>query len=230
MSKHLLTFPRRTAFLVAALFALSGTATLQQSLVDHPEAVTALLLRSSSASSVSSVVSSVRGRRTSSVKSSVKSSAKSSVPLVPSKRRRGTGSIVVKPTPYSAPTAIKAGCGDGLLTGKETCDDKNVISGDGCSGSCAIESGFECSGQPAKCWSTCGDGVVASNERCDDGDLDNGDGCSSVCKDEFGYKCSGSPSVCKIPSYCGNEVVETGETCDDGNTRQYDGCFNCKTE
>lgn len=204
MSKHLLSFNRRTSFLVAVLFALSGTATLQQSLVEHPDALPALIIRTSRTSPIS-------------------------LPAL-SRRRRSTGATLVKPTPSSVPTAIKAGCGDGLLTGKEACDDKNALSGDGCSGSCAPETGFECSGQPSKCWSLCGDGVVASTERCDDGDLDNGDGCSSACKDEFGYKCSGSPSVCKIPAYCGNAIVETGETCDDGNSRQYDGCFNCKTE
>ncbi|UPA22295.1 DUF4215 domain-containing protein [Candidatus Peribacteria bacterium] len=227
--KHAAPFSsRRTSFLLSALFALSGIAALQQSLPAGRQDMSALLLPRVSSVASSSSASSVRGRRVSSRSSSV-ASLRAVAPVL-SKRRRSTGALVITRTSSAPATAIKAGCGDGLMTGAETCDDKNAVSGDGCSASCAVESGFECAGQPSKCWSLCGDGVTASNERCDDGDLENGDGCSASCKDEFGYKCSGSPSVCKIPAYCGNDIVETGETCDDGNNRQYDGCFNCKTE
>ena len=37
-------------------------------------------------------------------------------------------------------------CGDGLRVGIETCDDGNVVLGDGCGAACeAIEAGFTCS-------------------------------------------------------------------------------------
>lgn len=57
-------------------------------------------------------------------------------------------------------------CGDGKwvpLT--EGCDDGNNNSGDGCSSTCHIETGFYCTGNdPSSCVSHCGDGIVASNE------------------------------------------------------------------
>jgi cysteine-rich repeat protein len=41
----------------------------------------------------------------------------------------------------AAPAAV---CGDSLLDAGETCDDGNVASGDGCSSSCQVEPGFDC--------------------------------------------------------------------------------------
>ncbi len=37
-------------------------------------------------------------------------------------------------------------CGDGIVGGDETCDDGNLVDGDGCSGLCAQEGGQECVG------------------------------------------------------------------------------------
>ncbi len=37
-----------------------------------------------------------------------------------------------------------ASCGDGLLDGGEQCDDGNTVSGDGCSGTCTIETVASC--------------------------------------------------------------------------------------
>ena len=42
-------------------------------------------------------------------------------------------------------------CGDGLIIGNETCDDKNTISGDGCSSTCIVESGYKCKYTPSIC-------------------------------------------------------------------------------
>lgn len=42
-------------------------------------------------------------------------------------------------------------CGDGAITGTEACDDGNTDAGDGCSDVCAIEDGWECSGEPSMC-------------------------------------------------------------------------------
>ena len=36
-------------------------------------------------------------------------------------------------------------CGDGLLVGNEVCDDNNTESMDGCSASCSVETGYNCS-------------------------------------------------------------------------------------
>jgi cysteine-rich repeat protein len=75
-------------------------------------------------------------------------------------------------------------CGDGILHRGEDCDDGNTTSGDGCSGVCSVEPGFDCSGEPSLCLSECGDGALASDEDCDDGNTASGDGCSASCQDE----------------------------------------------
>ena len=82
-------------------------------------------------------------------------------------------------------------CGDGMRMPSEACDDGNTISGDGCSASCAIECGFNCTGSsPDACTSTCGDGVLSEDEACDDGNFANGDGCSGICTVESAYACA----------------------------------------
>ena len=43
-------------------------------------------------------------------------------------------------------------CGDGVREGAEGCDDGNTVSGDGCSSSCAVQSGYSCTtGMPNVC-------------------------------------------------------------------------------
>jgi len=42
-------------------------------------------------------------------------------------------------------------CGDGIVDAPEACDDGNVSSGDGCSASCVVESGYSCTGAPSSC-------------------------------------------------------------------------------
>jgi fibro-slime domain-containing protein len=85
----------------------------------------------------------------------------------------------------TTPWTIPAGCGDGVVTPPEQCDDFNTLPFDGCSSDCKIEP--RCNGV-GPCTSTCGDGLVVG-EECDDGNLTNGDGCSSGCKVEGGFYC-----------------------------------------
>jgi cysteine-rich repeat protein len=69
----------------------------------------------------------------------------------------------------------------------EACDDGNTASGDGCSASCTIESGYSCrqAGVPCKL-AVCGDGVQDwPIENCDDGNTVSGDGCDDHCHGEF---------------------------------------------
>jgi cysteine-rich repeat protein len=61
-------------------------------------------------------------------------------------------------------------CGDGVVTGFETCDDGNSAGGDGCAADCTCET-------PA----ACGNGITDGCEACDDGNLVDGDGCESNC-------------------------------------------------
>ena len=64
----------------------------------------------------------------------------------------------------------------------EDCDDGGTSAGDGCSATCAIESGWACDGaSPSSCHLICSDGVVEGAEECDDSNVTNGDGCSSTC-------------------------------------------------
>src|SRR5437762_4280402 len=64
-------------------------------------------------------------------------------------------------------------CGNGVVESGETCDDGNptgnAASGDGCSTTCQIETGWTCTGSPSVCTPVCGDGLLKGNERCDDG-------------------------------------------------------------
>jgi fibro-slime domain-containing protein len=119
-----------------------------------------------------------------------------------------------------------AGCGNGMLTNDEACDDGNTAAGDGCAANClATEPGFSCAAPGAACVriARCGDGLVAPTEQCDDGNLTLTDGCSDRCRVELGKKCEGEPSVC-TDAVCGNSIVEGAEACDDGNTTPFDGC------
>ena len=77
-------------------------------------------------------------------------------------------------------------CGDGIISGTETCDDGNAMPFDGCSADCQLEP--DCSGSSG-CASACGDGIVLG-EECDDGNRADGDGCSSACKTEAGWTCT----------------------------------------
>jgi cysteine-rich repeat protein len=116
-------------------------------------------------------------------------------------------------------------CGDGIPAGDEGCDDAPPAEGgDGCSATCEVEVGYECTGTPSVCTvsSVCGDGITEGLEGCDDGGHAVGDGCSAICTAEPGYNCTGSPSVCV--NLCGNNTTDAGEECDDGNTIDLDGC------
>jgi cysteine-rich repeat protein len=222
--KHTQRASRRTqllfgAFVLTMAFALSSASPARVSLTDSS---TALVLRVSSSSSSSSARS-VSSRSRASLLRSTRANIRSRI--VKPIRRRANSGATLRPAASSAPRVpIKAGCGDKLVTGTETCDDGNVIAGDGCSASCLIETGYDCSGQPSTCWSRCGDGTVASNERCDDANTTAGDGCNAACRIEFFNTCSGSPSICKVVTVCGDTLVQGSEQCDDGNTHPGDGC------
>ncbi|MEZ4390459.1 MAG: DUF4215 domain-containing protein [Polyangiales bacterium] len=80
-------------------------------------------------------------------------------------------------------------CGNGAVQGGEQCDDGNLLAGDGCSPTCLIEPGFQCTGARSSCASVCGDGVRSFNEPCDDGNTRAADGCSPTCTVEVGWRC-----------------------------------------
>ncbi|CAI2360768.1 unnamed protein product [Moneuplotes crassus] len=117
--------------------------------------------------------------------------------------------------PNSAKNACETHCGDGKRAGSEACDDNNVRNGDGCTGTCTIESNWICNGGttsssdsctfcepgytannvPATqvCVSTCGDKMQVGSEKCDDGNTNGSDGCAADCSAvESGWVCANS--------------------------------------
>lgn len=46
------------------------------------------------------------------------------------------------------PTWTGGYCGDGIVTGLETCDDGNAVDGDGCSSTCKVEQDYACQQEP----------------------------------------------------------------------------------
>jgi cysteine-rich repeat protein len=126
-----------------------------------------------------------------------------------------------------------APCGNGTIDIGETCDDSNVMPGDGCDATCNVEAGWSCdqSQQPI-CQPKCGDGLVVGSEAkaggCDDHNNASSDGCGATCQVEAGYVCSGVPSKCA--QTCGDGKLDPGETCDDMNAVAGDGCFACAIE
>ncbi len=115
-------------------------------------------------------------------------------------------------------------CGDKKITGAETCDDGNTVSGDGCSSTCQLEAGWVCPVVGVSCRAAeCGDGLKVGLEDCDDGNTVSGDGCSSTCDLEPGYVCPTVGQACR-KTVCGDGIPEGSEQCDDGNLIPYDGC------
>ena len=114
---------------------------------------------------------------------------------------------------------MRADCGDSVIDTGETCDDGNVLPGDGCDASCAVEAPTTTVTTTSTTTTTtiavCGNGIVEGSEDCDDGNLIDDDGCYNDC----------------TAPVCGDGIVEFGETCDDGNNTRGDGCdHRCRPE
>lgn len=126
------------------------------------------------------------------------------------------------PTPGVSCEAAE--CGDGILAGKEQCEDGQSppTDGDGCDATCKREPGYACPdvGQPCHL-TVCGDGVTEGDEQCDDQNNDQGDGCTPFCTKEPDCSLGACTSACgdgiKLPG-------DTSEECEDGNTTAGDGC------
>lgn len=92
----------------------------------------------------------------------------------------------------------------------ETCEDGNAVSNDGCSSTCRVELGWNCSKTiPTSCNTVCQDGIKTFDEGCDVGQVNGTDGCYANCTVVSGYKCtifnSTSASVCTI--FCGDGII-----------------------
>ena len=112
----------------------------------------------------------------------------------------------------SGGACVQTNCGNGIVEPPETCDDGNVIEGDGCGKYCLVEADFTCAtlppSGPSVCTPICGDGKYygLNGEECDVGPSVPGDGCDANCKIEVNWWCANgsptSPSVCHCsPQY-----------------------------
>ena len=131
----------------------------------------------------------------------------------------------------------------------EECDDGNMVSGDGCSSTCQIESLFTCipANQdilgPSVCsfecmsawnvWTTDNSTAWQSWKDCDDGNSVEDDGCTSLCNINTGWICENgtatTPDTCT--EICGDGYDYHTYPCDDGNLDDGDGCdANCQVE
>lgn len=111
-------------------------------------------------------------------------------------------------------------CGDGVVSGSETCDTAIAA---GATGACPTAA-------------SCDDGDPCTTDR-----LRRGGTCTATCRNTTittpmdGDMCcpagANQTTDADCPSVCGNNVIEAGETCDDGNRRPGDGCdASCQIE
>jgi cysteine-rich repeat protein len=68
-----------------------------------------------------------------------------------------SGAVTVKcPLSSTSPKAVSyipemSICGDGIISGSETCDDTNLADADGCDRECHVERGWKCEDRPSRC-------------------------------------------------------------------------------
>jgi cysteine-rich repeat protein len=113
---------------------------------------------------------------------------------------------------------VSATCGDRTVDANEGCDDGDRADGDGCDGTCAVEAGWTCSGEPSDCVK-CGNGEIEAGEECDDGNGDDGDGCNVECKVEG--SCAG-PIPIELTAEKGDLVGTFTSTTSKGEPGQVD--------
>ena len=151
--------------------------------------------------------------------------------------------IVISNDPARVQVRDIAMCGDGKLTDEEECDDGNTNTADGCS-SCAVDSGFECTGAPSSCMDTRTGGEDGNTDGTDPsgGDTGNTDGSDGSGGDtgnsdgtmdgtDQGEGDGAESGGLRFDVLCGNGSIDLGETCDDENTDDGDGCnADCEQE
>jgi len=135
---------------------------------------------------------------------------------------------------YTCPSpgaACRPLCGDGLVRGREECDNgvdpttTLPAGGDGCDATCMREDGWICPDGVTCRPTICGDLVVEGSEQCDDGNALPFDGCTKDCvREPVCGSADGPAGACA--SWCGDGLLlaSAGESCDDGNNLDGDGC------
>ena len=119
--------------------------------------------------------------------------------------------------------------GDGVKTGTDTCDDNNIVNGDGWSDICNPEAGYSWKNITTTYdqWDLCGNGIKFTCELCDDGNASDGDGCSSSWNVEVGWYWTGgtmtSKDTCDEFWGDGKKFNSLATYWDDGNKLSKDG-------
>ncbi|MCG8420337.1 MAG: DUF4215 domain-containing protein [Proteobacteria bacterium] len=134
----------------------------------------------------------------------------------------------------SSPAAV---CGDAIVDPGETCDDGNLIAGDGCSTDCLSDETCPNGTHDESVGEACDDGGDSETctrnctiSRCRDGYVNSAAG--EMCEPEGGVDTLVCDIDCTLPE-CGDGYVNrvTGERCDDGNQVDGDGCSSkCRLE
>ena len=111
-------------------------------------------------------------------------------------------------------------CGNGTVDAGETCDDGNLVSGDGCNAVCSSTE-------------ECGDGVLDAGEACDDGNVEGGDCCSATCQPEAAASACDDGRFCNGADRCdghgacsrhGDDPCAGGAVCTRFCDEQSDAC------
>jgi cysteine-rich repeat protein len=126
----------------------------------------------------------------------------------------------VDAAPDATSDAASVLCGNGADDG-EACDDGDREDNDGCSASCQVEAGWNCTAPPSTCFPICGDGLKLSVESCETGGFADSPSCD--------YDHGSGPQACTAV-VCGDGYHNTAssEECDDGNLVDTDACTtNC---
>ncbi|HZF51503.1 MAG TPA: hypothetical protein VE093_22760 [Polyangiaceae bacterium] len=111
-------------------------------------------------------------------------------------------------------------CGNGMLEGGvEDCDDSNTNANDGCSPTCSLEAGYQCSGSPSVCGPFCGDSMVVGAEPCDGPELGG-----KTCMSE-GF--TGGSLGCQANCVLDTSGCAQGEVCNTGVDEDLDGLVDC---
>ncbi len=101
--------------------------------------------------------------------------------------------------------ALLVACGNNIIEQGEGCDDGNVISNDGCSFACVVESGWICAGEPSNCVRT-----QCNNNLDDDGDTFMDYPADAACANIN----DNNEGILGATAVCGNNIFENGESCD----------------
>ena len=121
-----------------------------------------------------------------------------------------TATFTMTPTPSATPTSTPF-CGNGVVEGREQCDDGNNVNGDCCSSICELESsGSPCADDGNQCTADqCnGAGLCQHPTKADGATCNDGNACTS------GEQCVAGTCVGGVATVCNDDDVCTNDTCE----------------